>query len=88
MVSVKYCSIPSSVVGMICVYIIIIKSGRNFVSLHIMKNPITGNITISTSATQRKKMGIKMTEDAVYEVPFSMIEMKECEAYAPLHNRP
>ena len=32
-------------------------------------------------------MGIKMTEDAVYEVPFSMIEMKECEAYAPLPNR-
>ena len=53
-------------------------------------NPITGNIAISTisiSATQREKMGIKMTEDAVYEVPFSMIEMKECEAYAPLPNR-
>ena len=56
-----------------------------------MKNPITGNITISTistSAAQREKMGIKMTEDAVYEVPFSMIEMKECEAYAPLPNGP
>ena len=66
------------------------KSGRNFVSLHtcIIKNPITGNITISTSATQREKMGIKMTEDTVYEVPFSMIEMKECEAYGPLPNRP
>ena len=53
-------------------------------------NPITGNIAISTisiSAAQREKMGIKMTEDAVYEVPFSMIEMKECEAYAPLPNR-
>ena len=53
-------------------------------------NPITGNIAISAisiSATQREKMGIKMTEDAVYEVPFSMIEMKECEAYAPLPNR-
>ena len=33
-------------------------------------------------------MNSKMTEDAVYEVPFSMIEMKECEAYGPLPNRP
>ena len=31
-------------------------------------------------------MDAKMKED-VYEVPFSMIEMKECEAYAPLPNR-
>ena len=28
-----------------------------------------------------------MKKDAVYEVPFSTIEMKECEAYAPLPNR-
>ena len=39
------------------------------------------------SATQREKMDMEMKEDAAYEVPFSMIEMKECEAYAPLPNR-
>ena len=30
---------------------------------------------------------MKIKEDAVYEAPFSMIKMKECEAYAPLPSR-
>ena len=39
---------------------------------------------MSMSAAQKEKVDMEVKE---YEVSFSTIEMKECEAYGPLPNR-
>ena len=71
----------------LCLHNTLYNDCHNFVFLPNFLFQFTGNITLSISAAQRERMDMEMKEDTVYEVPSSMTEMKECEAYAPLPNR-